>query len=361
LKYNKWIVIILSLVLISLFNPYNFAKNSTWIFAYFFISHILFFKLVTSALSKEEIIKGIFDGLLILCTIQIILAICFPVLGIKAVTDIFKEGASEWSTRLGTREGAVGIFSHPGHLALFTVFASAFFLGCYLTGYNQKHSLRIILLNAITIILTYSRTSYLAFFLVLAGIYYIFKNSNKKILSPVNILKYGLPILLFLYWIVFFSPLSHQFLESDVDDMYEARLIHWMWALDIFNTSPFIGVGINAHLTYILENNSLFDDGIIPQFFFDNPIHNIHLIILSELGLIGFIPWLIFLISSISKGKQQVSSKQNEIFSLAHIGIILTYLFYGLTGWAPFSQSVLPFMLFFTYLAFRYRMPQTTK
>src|SRR5690606_25896495 len=139
------------------------------------------------------------------------------------------------------------------------------------------------------IVLTYSRTAYLAFIVVLLSEWFIVKNAHKNIFSPFNLIKVALPIAVLLVWLIYFSPFSEVFLKSDADNQFDNRMIHWLMALDIFNRSPLIGVGYNAHLAFVAKHVSIATTLTINDFFTANPIHNIHLIILAETGLVGFV------------------------------------------------------------------------
>lgn len=363
LRYNMWMGIILILLIISFLNPHNYSKIGTLVWAIFIGSHVLLFKILISSITYAELIKGIFNGLFYLCIVQVILAICFPLLGISAVTNLFYEGAGEWATRMGTRPGAVGVFTHPGNLALFTVFASIFFTSCFLVQYKRKAAIYILILNSITVFLTYSRTSYLVFVFSLFFVYFMYKNAEKKLFSMGNVIKFVVPTSLILLWLVFYSPLSALFLNSDADEMYTARLMHWYMAFETFQTNPIFGVGLNAHLEYFFRSaNALETVDINNEFLIKNPIHNIHLIVLVETGFIGFLLWIAFLVSNVTKNKQFVAVLKQKKYSpdaiimpLSCIGIILAYSIYGLTGWAPFSPGILPFFIFFTFFSIKYR------
>jgi len=353
---RKWILLILGLVLISFLNPYNQSKLETCIFLYFFLTNVLLFIVFSSILSKEEIIKGIYDGLMVLCLLQFLLALCFPLMHIAGVTKLFRLAADEWSTRNGTREGAVGIFVAPGNLALFVTLASTYFYSCFLTKFKTKTSLLLCIVNAGTVVLTYSRTSYLTYIFVLFSLYFIFSKKDKNLFSFANFLKFVTVVAGVLVWLIYFSPLSDAFLKSDADDMFAARMVHFTMAFYSFKVSPVIGVGLNAHLEYFSRNFSLFKEiPEIDEFFLNNPIHNIHLIILVETGIIGFFLWVSFIVSNFRASLASLASNKNQVLSLTLIGFILTYVIYGSTGWAPFSPSILPIFLFMVFFTIQYR------
>lgn len=354
-KLNNWSKTLIILIIISIINPLNASKSSTLVFSLFLLSHFIFFIYVSKNFSKEEIISGIFDGLIILNMLQFVLSICFPLLEISEVTTLFHGEAKEWSTRLGKRVGAVGTFVHPGNLALFTTMSGAFFIGCYIKNYKKKISLIIFFSTIITVILTYSRTSYIVYIIDIFLVTFIIKNAKKNILTLINVIKFIIPIICTLTYLIFFSPLSVHFLQSDTDEMFINRMIHWFMGYETFLTSPIIGVGLNSHLEFMIKNFELFNDSNIDSFFWKNPIHNIHIIVIVETGLIGFIFWLLFIYDSIKKSKIDLSNNKNELLSILQIGMIVSVTIYGLTGWAPLSIGILPFILFITFFAYQSR------
>ncbi len=354
-KSTSWISVIYTLIFISLLNPYNHSINASLYYCLFFSSHILLFYIFLNILTPSQLARGFYDGLMVLCFLQLILAICFPVLGLKVVTTLFHDNAGEWATRLSSnRVGAVGVFNHPGNLSLFIIIASCFFLSCYFGQFKAKLSLYLLAINTIVIILTYSRTSYLTYIIILFALYYIQKNARKNILSISVLFKFILPACIALTWLIFFSPLSEQFLKTDAGDQMNNRMVHYLLAYNIFESSPIFGVGINAHLAYLSANASLAKTITFVDFFFLNPIHNIHLIILAETGIIGFLLWIYFLLKNLYNSKKQIAIGKNRIFSSTFIGAILTYSLYGMTGWAPFSAALLPLFLFIAFFSIKY-------
>ena len=311
-KSNIWILMILFLAAVSLLNKEAPNKYFTFIFLLFFVSHILLFQLFLKSFSRDEIIKGVYDGFMILGTCQFLLAICFPLLNISLVTKLFHQVGEETATRKGSRPGALGFFVHPGRLALFTIISSAFFQACYLFNYKRKLSIALLVLGLGTVFLSYSRTALLVYIITMAFVYFIYKNANKPLITMGNVFKFVLPTCLALGWLVFLSPLSSSFLKSDSTAQLDNRMIHWRMALQIFSHSPLIGVGINSHLEYFSKHFSLFNSMIIDdEFFWQMPIHNIHLLILVETGLIGLVLWFVFGISTVLSAKKDLANNCN--------------------------------------------------
>jgi O-antigen ligase len=354
-----WMFVVFFFILLSLINPYNESIIGTLVYFGFFFSHFLLFRLFDVFMTRKEIMKGLYDGLIVLCFVQCFMAILYPVLGVVAATNIVFD-AEEAATRHGSRVGAIGTFKHPGSLAFFTVIATTFLMSCYLFNYRKKLSLLMIGLNVFTLICTFSRTSYLVLTCVIFIMVYLYRNPQIKIYSAKVFFKFLLPLSVFIIWLVFFSPLSDNFLESDSSDQYDNRMVHWLMALTIFQNSPFVGVGLNAHLAYVSHHVAIANLFTLDDFFVENPIHNIHLIILAETGIFGFICWVMFLFRNIYRAKSDLSESRNPLFSLAFIGIVTAYIIYGVMGWTPFSRALLPYFIFFCYYSIKFRTSALT-
>jgi O-antigen ligase len=357
---ERWILWILGLIAISLVNPFDVAKWGAVAFAVLFLSYIIFFRLIYSSLTPIQILNGIFASFLLLCVLQFLLALMYPLMGISFVTNIFQAGGGDWATRNGTRAGAIGVFVTPANLGLFSVLASGFFYATYLSKYQKKLSLCLLGINGVTIILTYSRTSYITLVVILFAMFYVFKNAEKPLLSLKSLFLGLIPALIAVYWLVFLSPFSETFLNTNADEMAQARFDHWIMGFDIFKSSPIIGVGINSHLEFVARSIEL-SKQIHNDFLTTNPIHNTHLIILAESGIIGFTLWVIFLVSMFNKAKWNISQGVNTVFALTQIALIMTYIIYGFTDWAPLSHSTFPIFLLFTYFNNKYSLNRLQK
>lgn len=367
LKTNTvWVILV---CLVSLFTFSNQAKLSTLIYIIFVFSHLICFAYFLYNFSTAAIVRALYLAFVFLSVLQLLLAICFPLLGITGVTRIFYDVAEQWATRMGTRAGAVGVFTHPGNLALFTTISAMFFISCYLHNYKIKVSKYMLLANALVVLLTFSRTSYLA--LIITGIllYLLFTQAHKNIFSLKNIVFFIFPLTFMALWVIYFSPFSELFLGEDASDMYAARLLHWGIGLEIFQKHYFLGVGLNAHLEYLDSHGlSLAAVDQNNDFILSNPIHSIHLIVLAELGIMGGLLWLYLIFTIIARGKNYIAfnkrygkNRAGNILVLTAIGVVVSFIIYGSTGWAPFSPGLFPLFLFFVSAAFYLFKMQSTK
>ena len=137
------------------------------------------------------------------------------------------------------------------------------------------------------------------------------------------------------------------------------RMMHYYCAFEIVQDNPLLGVGINGHLYSLLNNTSLVDFEAIfdtsemwqpEEFMFHNPVHNIWLILLAELGIIGFLPILAFVIYYFASFKRRIRKSKNKYFHIVActgMGIMCALLTQGNSDWNPLSQQQLIISLMF--------------
>ena len=90
------------------------------------------------------------------------------------------------------------------------------------------------------------------------------------------------------------------------------------------------------------------------EFMFSNPIHNIWIILIVELGLLGFLPILAFIIWYIATFKRRTRLSQNRYYNILNIsglGVIFCWLIQGNSDWAPLTPQVLSLSLMFIALS----------
>lgn len=142
--------------------------------------------------------------------------------------------------------------------------------------------------NVIGIVLTQSRTAYVAF---LAALVVMFFWRRKFLKRSIN---YGVPILLPLLYLLLVQPaVTHRAQEvSDLEDPnIVTRFIYYQRAIEDFTQSPIVGTGFGRfndqlkiysgvpHLVYFATGGSSVDD--------DSHAHNSYLHFLAEGGIIG--------------------------------------------------------------------------
>ena len=303
-----------------------------------------------NSFSVKNVVNGIFMGLMVTVILHFFLAILFPVLNMESAIKIFY---SEAVTRDDDRIGAVGTMGHPNILGTYASYYFCFFAACFVTNYKRRESAILMGVSFIVIVLTASRSALAAaaFSLVTIVVFYVFR--RYKLISPQSILKGIIPLGIIVALLVT-GPLN--FLFSDVenlDEMTTSRLMHYYCGYEIFEDHPLVGVGLNAHLNYLVENGSammfeqIFDTADIYQpeeFMFSHPIHNIWIILIDELGLLGFLPILGFIIWYIATFKRRTRNSQNRYYNILNIsglGVVSCMLVQGNSDWAPLTPLVL--------------------
>lgn len=351
---------------VNLLNPNNLAVPSTAIAIAQLLSYALFLYLLCSCVSLDVILKGIYEGFLYTTILQAVLAICYPILGIDQVVHLFRDTTS---IRAEERPGAPGTFTHPNSLGGYMAYIVSFFTSCYLLGYHKKKSLWIGLVALFVLIFSFSRTSMLAVSLSVILIISLYTTQNSSIFSLKNIFTKILPFIAVIAAVVLFTPLKNSFVNSDIDEMMLARLMHYYCGYEIITDHPWIGVGLNSHLEYIRANISFRIFGDInriiwnaEEFMSTNPIHNVLLIWLSEFGILLTLPILGFFVYRFYKIKPILRSNESndyKLMQLFSVGLICCVLIHGIADWAPLNlmlRNVWIFVLFVTPLAQRQKI-----
>lgn len=332
---------------INIFNPNNMAVASTVIALAQIILYLIFLYIVCSSVSIEVIMRGIFEGFTYTVLLQTVLTLCYPVLGIYEVTQLFREGVS---IRAEERPGAPGTFNHPNVLGGYISYVFTFFTACILYGYKRKQSIVYAILAFFVLFFTYSRSALLASIFAAGVMYLIYKTRYGSIFTVKNVFYRIIPLIILAVALIFLTPIKDSFIGSNVDEMFVARLMHFYCGYETIVEHPFIGVGLNAHLEYIRNNIdpgifSLFDKTAWrpEEFIFSNPIHNIFFIFLTEFGILGTLPIIYFIIRKFLNIKPQLrreASTEYHISALFAIGVLCYLLVHGMSDWAPMNAPM---------------------
>lgn len=347
-KNKKVYIIIILLFLISFINPLNHTPISTLAFIFNLFQNILVFKIIKNKCSNSDIFIGIVDGLRICILMQSLLVLAYPVMHINSVLTLFKgENGLTWVDRRENYSSALGTFGHPATLALFSLLAGIVFEVKYLFIKKRK-DLYFIFLSIFCIYFTYSRTSFIAAFLTFFIVYILYKIKIQH-LSLRFILTIVLTILS-LAIILYFSPLSNLFFKSNADEMFEARMLQFALVPQFLKDSFWFGVGINSHvyyMTYYLQ-----ESWFLNNFFTSNPIHNAHLIILVETGVIGFSIWIAYFVhKEYTFLRMKYMVDYPLFFDLIFASVLIAVTIYSTFGWTACSKEILTLVIFLGYFS----------
>ena len=358
---NIWLVLIFTgYAAYTMLNPYNLARRSSLVEVFYLLSFAVFIYLFANSFSVKTVVRGIYMGLAFTVILHMLLAIMYPVLGMESAIKLFD---SEAATRSDDRVGAVGTMGHPNILGTYASYYFIFFCACFITAYRRRESAVFSVLSFLIIVISASRSALLAAVVALVAIVVFYVYRRYKLLSFQSILKGIVPLGIFIA-LLLQGPLNFLFSNvEDLDEMTTSRLMHYYCGYEIFVDHPIVGVGLNSHLVYLVENSSavmfeqIFDTADIYQpeeFMFSNPIHNIWIILIDELGLIGFLPVLGFVIWYIATFKQRTRRSRNRYYNILNIsglGVVCCWLVQGNTDWAPLTPQVLSLSLMFVALS----------
>ena len=207
-------------------------------------------------------------------------------------------------------------FSHPNSLAGFYLLLYAFILTQ--KKFDQFLFLKntLLFLSALLVLLSFSKVAIVCFLLVNL-IFYFKKNGGCR--------------LCFLGKIITFLTLSSLFLFSKGDVLsLEKRKELIFQSLNIIKNYPLFGVGLGNYLLAQKNFSSSF------FLFFNQPAHNIFLLLLAEIGIPFFIMIIFFLINFFKKNAKKIP--------LTTYSLLLTIIFF--TGffdhyWLTLKQNFL--------------------
>lgn len=181
----------------------------------------------------------------------------------------------------------------------------------------------------LTLILTFSKTAIIGFLL---GLFW---------LSPVA-LRYKLYTIVTTFILILFVTWQ-SFIQVPFIETIDVRKLLNYASLRMFLDSPFIGVGFRHFLTKL----PLFSES--RTVFFLQPVHNIYILALSEIGVIPIIGILAAILLYVKKAKSKLQIHEKSLYILIpflFIGINDHYLFTLHQGIFVFSISILFFLLY---------------
>jgi len=234
-----------------------------------------------------------------------------------------------------------GNMSHPnifgGMLAIILLLS----LGAYLKA--NKNELRwktflifTIPINFLALLTTFSRSSFLALFIgtILIVFYFLFFEKSKK-KKDLLVIFYALVIITSIFSVAYSNIISsrsniHSRLEKKSLDDRGAYLND---ARKIINKNFFTGVGLGNYTEISRKNNSQ------NKIWEIQPVHNIYLLIFSEIGLFGFSILIFFIIFTLLEIFKIVKERNTNrvIFSAILISLLMLSFFDHWLWTTPFG------------------------
>lgn len=349
-KHIRLFLMLFFVFVINYINPYNVNYAASLPVILNVIPVFLFSLMIVENYDKRNIMYCLYEVCCTITIFELILVFCYPILKMDFVSTLFYGdlGFTSSLKRVGY-VSAVGSYIHPAGLACVSALFALFFFALYREDYNKKKSLLFFVINIFVIYFTYSRTTFVVL-LVSLLIVYLF---SRRIKVSFKYIIYNFCAFIIIYILSFIPSINNLFFKSDTDEMLDSRMIHWVIGLDIFDKFPIMGCGINTHIYYM----QFIYDGIIPEFIRTNPIHNIHIIFLAELGLIGLIWWLYVYVYIINRTYNYAiyGSYFKHIGGVLVLSMYTFMILYSFFGWSFLQAPIYSPLIVFLIICFNFK------
>ncbi|WP_223543423.1 O-antigen ligase family protein [Pseudomonas sp. GL-B-12] len=271
---------------------------------------------------------------------------CFAVLTqlffvyLQVITGTTTSGMNNEEVELNKIAGGivrtVGTFGHPGLLAQYLniILIAILVKALVAKGVPKKLYATIYIAGTLAVILTYSRTALAIQLATLFLTLFLFphveqtKNLSKKFITYLSVLVGFVAIISF----NFDSILSR--FENASTDSGTVRILLSKIALNMMSENPILGVGLNS-FTQVMDK---YDDTMMSSYW-RHPVHNIYLLVASELGLIGITVFIIklyifFKTGIITLRRKKADEQINKEFALIGVIGLSVICLSGFLGWS---------------------------
>lgn len=232
---------------------------------------------------------------------------------------IFKAGGLDWLRAYGTTP-------HPNVLAAWLFVAIFAFYFYYFKSNNiSKFSFSAYSLILFGFFFTFSRViiGLWIFAVALILVFMLFhKKMSKQILKKVYHIVSLSIIIVFLFCSMYWPQVSSRIHLTAGEGAVAERILYNQVAEKITAQNPILGIGIGQFVSSLMDKFRHF-----PARFYQ-PVHNIYLLISSEIGIFGLAAFLLFLIFSIRDYIRQKSV--NWLIKFSYLAFFFSILIFGL-------------------------------
>lgn len=173
-----------------------------------------------------------------------------------------------------------GVFTNPNALSMWVLFSAVAYEFTRFK-YNIKRSFWVYIVFLSLLFFSFSRAGILSFLIFYSVLFFLLSNKKRQpvvfIYTAVSVLLIGL---LYIVFDVSFSSLPSD--EARLSFSLNSRDFVWGQLLSSIANNPFLGVGFGVSNESILQHAG-----------FNFSAHNLHLQMLSEVGIVGYILFLI--------------------------------------------------------------------
>lgn len=208
-----------------------------------------------------------------------------------------------------------GIFNNPNALGIFILFSiTAYEFAIY--KYNKKRQYSFYFISLIILFFSFSRTAVLSIFIFYYLLFFIkIKNNNKIIFILTNITILTLTIYLLPNSDIFNNLLSND--NSRLTLSLNSRDIAWGFLIDSIVENPILGVGFGVSNESILDKSGV-----------EFSAHNLHFQMLSEIGIIGYLLFLIAYFYPVLIALKNKAKKKSDLILINFLIALIIHQFF---------------------------------
>ncbi len=205
---------------------------------------------------------------------------------------------------------ARAFFANPNALGAMIAFFTPLLI-CYTLAFNTYWLLYFLPFYFLALLLTFSRSSYLAFISGLIVLTFLIRRKHRKSFQILAFSLFSVLLFLLTYSPTLYRILSSFSLKEDIGIICRLKL--WNLSIKLFLHSPIWG---NGDFPTFCVKSGLYT--------FGDP-HNLYLHLLSTMGLIGFTSWILLFVS-IFKGLKSAIYCEDKKISFLAIGFICSWI-----------------------------------
>lgn len=219
---------------------------------------------------------------------------------------------------------------------------------------SRTYYFLVMFLAFVCIGLTFSRTQYLLGVLSVVLCFFFFRRESGGRLirakAPFLLLSFGF-LCLTIFVLINFQVMSDRFLNAPESSL-TTRILLAKIALNMIMDSPFFGIGLNNFVYAMPEYDPY---GV--HYYFPHPVHNMYLLIASEIGVFGLLSFMLFFVFFLVRVLNTLKSL--PVFS-ANIsrGTLISFLILfltGMQGWSFKADSIQLLLIMYVSLALAVR------
>jgi len=301
LHFSRFDISILGVILLSFLSIYNASNPKLCIYSIvqLIIIYLIFFYF-GNAIETESEVKYVIIFILVGVFLESILGLFQYISGTALGLDFLggRKNQLFFQSLRGPLSRVSGTLGHPNDLARYLIIFNPLFISLFFMPALKKIyrilCVALFLLSLSTLAFTLSRSGWGSFLIAMfiffiLGIKAKFFSLRKAIIS-----------MLFIGIIIYaFHGLIYSRLTSNDYGSARARILSIKVALNIIKAHPFFGIGINNY-TEVMHNYDDTSEQI--SYITTYGVHNSYFLIASEIGVVGLLFFLCFIILIIKEG-----------------------------------------------------------